>query len=65
MGEMPDKISQQCNGSGQASPGSKNQTIRIALEGLALKYRQVLEKLKVTNRKVTGDSPYCRWRYPE
>ena len=52
MGDMPRKIEQQCKASGQSIPSSKNETIRTALEGLALKYRQVLENL----RSQTGKS---------
>jgi rhamnulokinase len=49
---MPSKIDTKCKESHQPTPSSKNETIRVALEGLALKYRQVLENL----RNQTGKS---------
>jgi rhamnulokinase len=52
IGRMPDKISDYCEQTGQSSPQSKNEKIRTALEGLALKYREVLENL----RRKTGKS---------
>jgi len=52
MGDMPSKIDTKCKESHQPTPSSKNETIRVALEGLALKYRQVLENL----RNQTGKS---------
>jgi len=52
IGKMPEKISDRCLASGQSAPQSKNEIIRTALEGLALKYREVLENL----RKKTGKS---------
>ena len=51
IGEMPDKISKKCRESNQAAPANKNETVRIALEGLALKYRQVLENLRAQTQK--------------
>ena len=51
IGEMPNKISEKCKNTGQNSPNSKNETVRIALEGLALKYRQVLENLRTQTQK--------------
>ena len=51
IGEMPNKISEKCKNTGQNSPNSKNETVRIALEGLALKYRQVLENLRAQTQK--------------
>jgi sugar (pentulose or hexulose) kinase len=52
IGKMPEKIAERCLTSGQAAPQSKNEIVRTALEGLALKYREVLENL----RKKTGKS---------
>lgn len=52
IGRMPEKISEYCKQTGQSSPQSKNETVRTALEGLALKYREVLENL----RQKTGKS---------
>jgi len=49
---MPEKIADRCLVSGQSAPQSKNEIVRTALEGLALKYREVLENL----RKKTGKS---------
>ena len=51
IGEMPNKISEKCKNTGQKFPNSKNETVRIALEGLALKYRQVLENLRTQTQK--------------
>lgn len=53
MGDMPNKIADYCRKTGQKVPVSKNETIRIALEGLALKYREVLENLRsMTGKKL-------------
>jgi len=52
IGKMPQKISDRCLASDQSAPQSKNEIVRTALEGLALKYREVLENL----RKKTGKS---------
>jgi len=43
---MPDKIRQFCADTGQAVPESKGAVLRCALEGLALRYRWVLDKLE-------------------
>ena len=51
IGRMPEKISDYCEQTGQNSPQSKNETIRTALEGLALKYREVLENLRLKTGK--------------
>lgn len=51
IGRMPEKISKYCERTGQSSPQSKNETIRTALEGLALKYREVLENLRQKSGK--------------
>jgi rhamnulokinase len=52
IGEMPGKIAERCVASGQVAPQSKNEIVRTSLEGLALKYREVLEDL----RRKTGKS---------
>jgi rhamnulokinase len=45
-GDMPDKIRQHCQDTGQAVPESKGAVLRCALESLALRYRWVLGKLE-------------------
>jgi len=52
IGKMPEKIAERCIHSGQVAPQSKNEIVRSSLEGLALKYREVLENL----RRKTGKS---------
>jgi rhamnulokinase len=52
IGKMPEKIAERCLASAQSAPQSKNEIVRTALEGLALKYREVLENL----RRKTGKS---------
>ena len=52
IGKMPEKIAERCVHSGQVAPQSKNEIVRSSLEGLALKYREVLENL----RRKTGKS---------
>ena len=52
IGKMPEKIAERCVHSGQLAPQSKNEIVRSSLEGLALKYREVLENL----RRKTGKS---------
>ncbi|MGB9610320.1 MAG: rhamnulokinase [Bryobacteraceae bacterium] len=49
-GEMPRRIADFCRKTGQSIPESHAQCIRIALESLALRYRQVLEMIE----KLTG-----------
>ena len=44
--EMPSRIRTYCADTRQAVPESKGQIVRIILEGIALKYRQVLERLE-------------------
>jgi len=46
IGKMPEKIAERCIHSGQVAPQSKNEIVRSSLEGLALKYREVLENLR-------------------
>ncbi len=45
-GDMPARIRAYCERTGQASPQSKGDIVRCVLEGLALKYRTVLERLE-------------------
>lgn len=49
-GDMPQKIMDFCERTGQVVPKSKGQLLRVATESLALKYRQVVESLQ----RVTG-----------
>jgi rhamnulokinase len=45
-GDMPARIRTYCERTGQKSPESQGEFIRCALEGIALKYRYVLEHLE-------------------
>jgi rhamnulokinase len=45
-GDIPSRIQKYCADTHQAVPQSKGQIVRIALEGIALKYRLVLERLE-------------------
>ena len=45
-GDMPAKIRQVCQATGQAVPQSRGAVLRCALESLALRYRWVLDKLE-------------------
>jgi rhamnulokinase len=45
-GNMPEKIRKVCAESGQPTPETQGEIIRVALESLALKYRFVLEQLE-------------------
>jgi rhamnulokinase len=45
-GNMPERIKEYCRRTGQFVPETKGAIIRTALEGIALKYRWVLEKLE-------------------
>ena len=47
---MPEKIASFCRGTGQAEPLNNGSVVRVTLESLALKYREVLERLEM----VTG-----------
>jgi len=44
-GDMPEKIRTFCKKTDQRVPQTDGETLRVALEGLALKYRWVLERL--------------------
>lgn len=45
-GDMPNRILAFCQATGQPQPTSKGEIIRCALEGLALKYRRVIENVE-------------------
>ena len=45
-GDMPERIQKYCANTNQAVPQTKGEIIRVALEGIALKYRWVLERLE-------------------
>jgi rhamnulokinase len=45
-GDMPERIRKYCAGTNQSVPQTKGEIIRVALEGIALKYRWVLERLE-------------------
>jgi len=45
-GDMPARVHAFCQATGQATPESKGALIRCLLEGIALKYRWVLERLE-------------------
>ena len=49
-GQMSEKIASFCRGTGQAEPLDHGSVVRVTLESLALKYREVLERLEM----VTG-----------
>lgn len=49
-GDMPERIRKFCAGTGQTVPETKGEIVRVALESIALKYRQVLKRLE----EVTG-----------
>ncbi|MBP52402.1 MAG: rhamnulokinase [Opitutae bacterium] len=51
MGDMPAKIIEHCRAGNQKLPSGKKEIIRTALEGLALKYREVLGNLRTQTGK--------------
>jgi len=52
-GDMPSRIRAFCEMTGQPVPPSKGAVVRCALESLALKYRQVIERLEqILNRRL-------------
>jgi rhamnulokinase len=53
-GDMPSRIQKYCADTNQAVPQTKGQILRIALEGIALKYRLVLERLEELTGKRLG-----------
>jgi rhamnulokinase len=50
-GDMSSRIQKYCADTNQAVPQTKGQILRIALEGIALKYRLVLERLEELTSK--------------
>jgi rhamnulokinase len=50
-GNMPERIRQYCESSGQPVPGSRGEIIRVILESMALKYRWVIDRLETITRK--------------
>jgi rhamnulokinase len=46
MGHMPERIAEYCRTTGQAAPEQPGGMVRVILESLALRYRQVLESLE-------------------
>ena len=52
-GNMPQKVIDYCNKTGQKVPSDMGSIIRLVMEGLALKYRSAVEGLEaITGRKV-------------
>ena len=49
-GDMPARIRQYCARTAQTVPQTKGEIVRVALEGIALKYRLVLERME----EITG-----------
>jgi rhamnulokinase len=45
-GDMPSRIQKYCAETGQRVPKSRGEILRVAVEGIALKYRWVLERLE-------------------
>jgi rhamnulokinase len=56
LGEMPIKIRQYCQETGQAVPESKGEILRCALESLALRYRWVLTRLEEMMSQLAADA---------
>jgi rhamnulokinase len=50
-GDMPERIRQYCQKTGQRVPQTKGAVLRVALESLALKYRWVLERTEELSGK--------------
>ena len=53
-GDMPARIQKFCLQTNQYKPQTKGEILRVALEGLALKYRWVLERLEELSGKQLG-----------
>lgn len=53
-GDMPSRIQKYCADTNQLVPQTKGQIVRVALEGIALKYRWVLERLEELTSKGLG-----------
>jgi rhamnulokinase len=56
-GDMPSRIREYCRRTGQKIPESKGAILRAALEGIALKYRWVLEQLEAMLPRPTDQGP--------
>jgi rhamnulokinase len=53
LGDMPSRIQKFCVDTNQRVPQTKGQIVRVALEGISLKYRLVLERLEaLTGRRL-------------
>jgi rhamnulokinase len=50
-GDMPEKIRSYCKKTGQRTPKSEGEILRVVFESLALKYRWVLERLEELSSK--------------
>jgi sugar (pentulose or hexulose) kinase len=50
-GDMPERVRQYCQKTGQRVPQTKCEVLRVALESLALKYRWVLERTEELSNK--------------
>jgi len=70
-GDMPSRIADYCQRTGQTPPNGPGETVRVCLESLALAYRQTLARIEAcTGRKVevihivgggTQNRPLCQW----
>ena len=54
MGGMVEKIQQYCHLTGQPIPGNEGEMVRAVLQGLALRYRYVIEQLEELSGKKTN-----------
>ena len=54
IGDMPGRIRAFCEETGQVPPAGRGAVVRCALEGLALKYRHVLERLEEILKRRLG-----------
>ncbi|MCX7933766.1 MAG: FGGY-family carbohydrate kinase, partial [Planctomycetota bacterium] len=50
-GDMPERITAFCQRTGQTPPASKGEMVRVALESLALAYRQTVEEIAQLTRR--------------
>ena len=57
-GDMPARLRAYCERTGQKSPESQGEFIRCALEGIALKYRYVLEHLEEMSPGIIGSNRF-------
>ena len=52
-GDMPARIVEYCEKTGQEAPGNQGETVRCVLESLAFRYRETLESIeKLTKQKI-------------